>query len=61
MHGRHFGGQQVIASIADGSEKFRKSGERKAGIDDDDEEEDERLDRFGEWLESEKKQAALPK
>lgn len=56
MNGRHFGGLQVEAYIADGSERFKKSSERKAVVDEDDEEEEEnkRLNEFGEWLEKEK-------
>jgi HIV Tat-specific factor 1 len=46
MNGRHFGGQQVEARIADGSERYKKK--KKEGAD---EEEAERLDEFGEWLE----------
>ena len=54
MGGRHFGGQQVIAHIADGTERFKKSSERKHAVDGEDEDEDElRLDRFGAWLEDE--------
>lgn len=60
MDGRFFDTRKVEAYISDGSEKFRKSGERKAGIetegidggDDDEEEEGKRLDQFGSWLEA---------
>lgn len=57
MDGRFFDTRRVEAYIADGSEKFRKSGERKAGIEvegidgGDDDEEGKRLDEFGSWLE----------
>ncbi len=58
MDGRHFDGQQVIAYIATGDEKFKKSSEKKAVHGDDsdegvDGEETRRLDQFGEWLETE--------
>ena len=60
MEGRYFGGTRVHAYIFDGSEKFRKSNEKRAaledmaerGIDAEDNEEKERLDEFGTWLES---------
>lgn len=55
MDGRLFAGVRVEAYIADGSEKFRQSKEKKATVlDDDDEEnnaEQQRLDQFGSWLE----------
>lgn len=59
MDGRFFDTRRVEAYIADGSEKFRKSGERKPGvelngIDGADDEEGKRLDEFGTWLEAEK-------
>lgn len=44
---------QVEAYIADGSEKFKKSSEKKAAIGEDEGEESKRLDEFGEWLEEE--------
>lgn len=52
-----FAGQKVEAYIADGSEKFKKSSEKKVGLfgeDQEDEEGDEgrRLDEFGRWLET---------
>lgn len=54
MNGRHFSGMIVEAYIADGSEKFKKSSEKKAVIGDDEaEDEGKRLDQFGEWLEEE--------
>ena len=44
----------VEAYIADGSEKFKKSSEKKAAIQDDEgEDEGKRLDEFGQWLEAE--------
>ncbi|OQD70289.1 hypothetical protein PENDEC_c025G06076 [Penicillium decumbens] len=60
MDGRYFGGTRVEAYISDGREKFRKTNERRAaledmaerGIDAEDEEEKQRLDEFGTWLES---------
>ncbi|MCJ1273653.1 hypothetical protein MMC21_001446 [Puttea exsequens] len=54
MNGRHFSGMVVEAYIADGSEKFKKSSEKKAAIQDDEgEDEGKRLDEFGQWLEAE--------
>jgi len=53
MNGRHFSGMKVEAYIADGSEKFQKSSDKKAAIEDDGEDESKRLDEFGEWLEDE--------
>ena len=55
MNGRHFSGMVVEAYIADGSEKFKKSGEKKAAVSDEEGDEDEgkRLDQFGSWLEEE--------
>lgn len=60
MDGRWFGGIQVVAYISQGGEKFKKTNERRAaledmaerGIDAEDEEEAQRLDEFGTWLES---------
>ena len=53
MDGRFFSTRKVEAYIADGSERFRKSGERKLVEDaDGDEEEGKRLDQFGTWLEA---------
>jgi len=46
MNHRFFGGQQVEAYIADGSEKFQKSAAK-----DEEENEAERLENFGSWLE----------
>ena len=45
----------VEAYIADGSEKFKKTSEKKKMALEEDESEDEgkRLDQFGEWLEEE--------
>jgi HIV Tat-specific factor 1 len=57
MNGRWFDERQLEAYIADGSEKFKKSNEKKADIGDDndggEDGEGERLDKFGEWLEEE--------
>ncbi|KAK5013568.1 hypothetical protein LTR16_001749 [Cryomyces antarcticus] len=53
MDGRAFGGRQVEAWIADGSEKFKKKSTKRSVLDQgDDNEEEERLEKFGEWLES---------
>ena len=53
MDGRFFDQRKLEAHIADGSEKYKKTNEKKAGIDNDDEEDGEgkRLDEFGAWLE----------
>ena len=51
MGGRMFGGNKVVAWIAEGGEKFRKA--RKAAAGSDDDEENDRLDGFGKWLEEE--------
>ncbi|KAL9604459.1 MAG: hypothetical protein Q9219_000424 [cf. Caloplaca sp. 3 TL-2023] len=59
MDGRFFSGTRVEAYIADGSEKFRKSSERKVQFDEEEGEgedgeggaEGKRLDQFGSWLE----------
>ena len=52
MNGRHFSGMVVEAYIADGSEKFKKSSEKKSIIGEDEgEDEGKRLDQFGSWLE----------
>ena len=52
-----FAGQKVEAYIADGTEKFKKTNEKKATALSDSEEEGEgenrRLDEFGRWLETE--------
>lgn len=55
MDGRFFATRIVEAYIADGSEKFKKTGEKKLGVEDEDEDEGKRLDQFGSWLESEGK------
>ncbi|KAL8771144.1 MAG: hypothetical protein Q9209_003315 [Squamulea sp. 1 TL-2023] len=54
MDGRFFSGTRVEAYIADGSEKFKKSSEKKLQLDDEEEgnEEGKRLDQFGSWLEA---------
>lgn len=56
MDGRFFAGTKVEAYIADGSERFKKSNEKKADADGEGNEEDEaqRLDKFGSWLEGQK-------
>lgn len=60
MDGRFFSGTRVEAYVSEGREKFKKTNERRAaledmaerGIDAEDEEEKQRLDEFGTWLES---------
>ena len=52
MNGRHFSKMVVEAYVADGSEKFKKTSEKKRAIEDEEsEDEGKRLDQFGEWLE----------
>lgn len=51
MDGRFFSGQKLEAYIADGGEKFKKSGEKKLELGDEGEDETKRLDEFGSWLE----------
>ena len=60
MNGRFFGGQQLIAHIANGSEKFKRSSEKAEPTALDEENADgdgkggsKRLDEFGAWLEGE--------
>lgn len=65
MNGRWFDERQLVAHLADGSEKFKKSTDKKAEVGDESENanenenngdgEGERLDKFGEWLEVEEK------
>lgn len=50
MDGRFFARQKLEAYIADGSEKFRKTGEKKQLVEGEGEE-GKRLDEFGKWLE----------
>lgn len=57
MGGRFFGGTQVVAYIADGSEKFKRTNEKRAALEDlaegrDADEEADRLEGFGSWLEN---------
>ncbi len=66
MDGRFFASQKVEAYISSGNEKFKKSNEKKVGIEDEgtavgggDDDESKRLDKFGTWLEEEAKQAEL--
>lgn len=55
MDGRWFDERQLEAYIADGTEKFKKSNERNLDIAEGEAEaEDDRLDKFGSWLEEEK-------
>lgn len=67
MNGRWFDERQLEAHVADGSEKFRKSNEKEADLGDEMENdgagngsggEGERLDKFGKWLEDEKKNSS---
>jgi HIV Tat-specific factor 1 len=55
LHGRNFSGLAVEAFIADGTEKYKKSSERKhVSLEDDEGEKEEskrRLAEFGSWLE----------
>jgi HIV Tat-specific factor 1 len=58
MDGRWFDERQLTAYIADGSEKFRKSNEKTVDVAEEEEEEEgegDRLDKFGSWLEEEKR------
>jgi HIV Tat-specific factor 1 len=56
MDGRWFDERQLTAYIADGSEKFRKSNEKTVDVAEGEEEgEGDRLDKFGSWLEEEKR------
>ena len=55
--GRAFATRRVEAYIADGTEKFSKTSEKKALPGDDDEEESKRLEQFGSWLEEGEKRA----
>lgn len=59
MDGRFFDTRIVEAYIADGSEKFKKTGEKKLGVEDEDEDEGRRLDQFGSWLESQGKNQSV--
>lgn len=60
MDGRFFARTKVEAYIADGNEKFKKSSEKKAGMEGEEggadaeaDDEGKRLDKFGSWLEEE--------
>ena len=66
MNGRFFAQAQIVAYISTGNERFSKSNQKKAGIDEDEaeganksEEEGERLDKFGSWLEEGEKEAEV--
>ena len=50
MNGRHFDGRTVVAKIADGDERFKKSKPQQDTAGDDDQE-GKRIDEFGAWLE----------
>jgi HIV Tat-specific factor 1 len=63
MDGRFFGGTRIEAYVSEGREKFKKTNERRAALEemaergtiyDVDEEEEQRLDEFGNWLEEQK-------
>ena len=54
MNGRWFDERQLEAHIATGSEKFKKSNEKTAGLEDEDDDEGGRLENFGSWLEADK-------
>lgn len=61
MDGRYFAGTRVEAYIADGTERFKKTNEKRAALEDMaergvDAEQDEhrRLEDFGSWLESQR-------
>ncbi|KAL9055192.1 MAG: hypothetical protein Q9162_003685 [Coniocarpon cinnabarinum] len=54
MNGRRFDGRTVLAGIADGSEKFKKTSGRAAKAEQTEKEgetEGQRIDEFGDWLE----------
>ncbi len=55
MNGRWFDERQLEAHVADGSEKYKKSNEKKVDVDEEEEGEGDRLDKFGSWLEEEEK------
>ena len=56
MDGRWFDQRQLAANIATGREKFKKSKAKDLGDESDEEDgEGKRLDKFGSWLEEEKK------
>lgn len=52
MHGRYFGGRQVVAEVFDGKRRYLKSG-RDDGGEDGEGDEEQRLAKFGAWLEGE--------
>lgn len=58
MNGRFFDKRQLVAHIATGKEKFKKSDAKHADVDGEEEEEGGRLDSFGKWLEGEKEEGA---
>ena len=66
MDGRFFAGTKVVAYVAKGEQKFRKSSAKKADVDEDEveggdkaAEEGKRLDAFGKWLEEGDKEAVV--
>ncbi|KAK7204496.1 hypothetical protein BZA70DRAFT_194110 [Myxozyma melibiosi] len=53
MDGRFFSGRRLEAALYDGLARYKKSGKKSGATDEDGEkEEEERLKKFGEWLES---------
>ncbi|CCG81546.1 putative Nuclear mRNA splicing factor-associated protein [Taphrina deformans PYCC 5710] len=50
MHGRFFGGRQVVAELFDGKLRYLKTGKTSGG-DDEGDDEAQRLEQFGAWLE----------
>lgn len=57
MSGRWFDQRQLEAFIATGKEKFKRSNAKQADLDEEDEEDGGRLDKFGSWLEGQKKES----
>lgn len=49
MNGRYFGGAQIVAELHDGRRRYMKTG--KNDEDDEGEAEEQRLEKFGAWLE----------
>ena len=50
-NGRNFGGQVVQAYISQGKERFKKSDHKGPKTEEEEREEDERLEKYGDWLE----------
>lgn len=51
MNGRYFGGRQIVAELFDGKRRYLKTGKNAGNDEDDGQEEEERLEKFGSWLE----------